>query len=138
MQRMKRIVLMLAVMLFAGVAFAQEAAPAAAPAAKDGVGATTNVDPVNWLHYAALLIGGTLVPLGADLLKTAWKKAPPPLKSLMPLIAGSLIAMAEGALLNLIGEPIDLGIITQILMGSGAGVAATMAFKMGETHGASK
>jgi len=135
MQRMKRIVLMLAVaLLFAGVSFAQEAAPAA----KDGVGATTNVDPVNWLHYAALLIGGTLVPLGANLLKRAWKDAPTPLKSLMPLIAGSLIAMAEGALLNLLGEPIDLSLITQILMGSGFGAAATMAFKMGETHGASK
>lgn len=96
-------------------------------------------EPINWLQYAALALNAVLIPLAANLLKRLMPQMPPVLKMLLPLVAGSLLTMAEAYLLGVFGVPIDLSLIEQVLLGGGvAGLGAAVAFKHGETHGEAK
>ena len=128
---MKRLTLILGMLLLPLVSFAQEAAPAV----EEAVGS----DPLNWLMYAALAINAALVPLGADVLKRVWAKMPSALKTILPLVAGSIITAAEVYLLGIFGAEIDLSLIEQVLLGGGvAGLGASVAFSRGSAHEASK
>ena len=91
------------------------------------------MEPINWLSYGALALNAVLIPLLANLLKGLWAQAPSWVKTFIPLIAGSLIVIAEAKLAEFFGAPIDLTLIEQILVGGlGGGTAATVAYKMGK------
>lgn len=117
MQRMKRIVLMLAaaMMLLTGVALAQGDAPPA----------------VNWLAYAAIAINAVLVPLAVQMLKPIYAVAPVIVKTLVPLVAGSLLTMATAWLSGVLGAAVDLSSLAEIFLGAVVGGGASMTFKMG-------
>lgn len=91
-------------------------------------------DSINWLLYAALAINASLVPLAANFVKAYMKKAPTQVKMILPLVAGSLIAMAEGKLLEVFGSPIDLDLIEQALLGAGVGMGASFGFNAGKVQ----
>lgn len=91
-------------------------------------------EPMNWLAYGALALNAVLVPLAADALKRVWYKAPSWVKTFVPLVAGSLFMLGEAKLAEFFGVPIDLGLIEQVFLGAGGGVASTLAFKWGEAH----
>lgn len=119
MQRMKRIVLMLAaaMVMCVGVALAQ-----------------TPVDgppPVNWLAYAAIAINAVLVPLAVQALKPLYAALPAAVKTLIPLVAGSLLTMGSVWLSEKLGAPVDLSALGEIFLGAVMGAGASMTFKMG-------
>ena len=86
---------------------------------------------VDWLFYAAMIINSAVIPIAVNFLKPAWAAAPSWLKSFVPVVVGSLLALAEAYLLN-IGLDIDLSLLEAVFMGVGGGAAATMGFKQGK------
>lgn len=118
MQRMKRIVLMLAaaMALLTGIVFAQ---------------GTEVLPAVNWLMYAAIAINAVLVPLTVQVLKPIYAAAPAVVKTLVPLVAGSLLTMATTYLSSVLGATVDLSALAEIFMGAVVGAGASMTFKMG-------
>lgn len=122
MRNLRRIFFAAAFLLLPAIAFAQEDGP-------------PEVEPINYLLYAALAINAALVPLAADALKRVWGSLPTIVLTLVPMVAGALIMMAEAALADFFPVPIDLDLIEQILLGGAGGMASTVAFRFGETHG---
>lgn len=90
------------------------------------------MESINWPGYAALAISGVLVPLAVELLKRYWRKAPAILKRAASLFAGAALALVAGQLSELLGAPVDLSLIEQVLTGGSAGAAATMGFWQGK------
>lgn len=94
-------------------------------------------EAINWLHYGAVAINAILIPLGVKLLRPLWAQAPQWLKTFIPVVAGSLIVMAETYLFNVFGEPIDLSELLNMLtqsaaLGAALGVGASAAYKVGK------
>lgn len=88
---------------------------------------------VDWMAYAMLALNSLMIPLGADLLKGYVKPIIPSwLMTLLPVVLGSLIALLESKLVEVLGFPVDLSLIEQALLGGGGGAAATVAYKFGK------
>lgn len=104
--------------LLASSAFAQEEPPPVE-------------EPVNWLAYAAVAVNAVLVPLAVQVLKPLWAKAPAFVKTVVPLVAGSLLTMAGLYLSEVLGAPVDLSPLVELFLGATVGLGATMTFKMG-------
>jgi len=113
MQRMKRIVLMLAVaLLFAGVAFAQEAAPAAAPAV------------IKWGPIAAAGIG-VLVMLWVQLVGVFVPKLDSGVKMVIAAVASPALTWLATVVANAIGYPVDFSSLIDALgAATGSGLSA--------------
>lgn len=94
------------------------------------------VEPVvDWLTYAMVALNSLMIPLGADLIKGYVRPIIPSwLMSFLPVVLGSLIALAEVKLAELVGFAVDLSLIEQAFLGGGGGLASTVAFKFGESH----
>lgn len=85
---------------------------------------------MNWMEILAALVNGVLVLMVVQALKVygmPWLKTTVPwVLPLLAMVAGPLIGLLTNYLSGVIGLPIDLSAITNVLVGMSATVAFTV------------
>lgn len=89
----------------------------------------------HWLFYAAVAINSLLIPIAVDLLRPLWKTAPAIVKTIVPVLAGVLLPLAQTFVDGVFPMPIDLNLLDQIWTGALMGAAASTGYKFGDRTG---
>ncbi len=102
--------------------------------AQEGVGATSNPEPINWVAHLGAAINMVLIPILYQVLKNYLiPKMPSWVKSAAAVLSGSLLVMLGQLALEQLGVVIDFSSIIELLTtGAGAGAASAIAFGMGK------